>query len=113
MEKITLPWPPTVNHYYTIARGRKILSKRGRDYKRQCGIEMLVQKIHRSNPGPYSIFIRAFPPDKRRRDLDNILKPLLDSLTEYGAIGDDSMIDDLRIQRFNPVKDGRVELLVR
>ncbi len=110
---IVLPWPPTVNHYYTIARNRKILSKRGRDYKRQCGIEMLVQKTPRSDIGPYAIFIRAYPPDKRRRDLDNILKPCLDSLTEYGAIGDDSMIDDLRIQRFNPVKDGRVELLVR
>jgi len=30
---IELPWPPTVNTYYTVARGRKILSKKGRAYK--------------------------------------------------------------------------------
>ncbi len=109
---ISLPWPPSVNHYYTIARGRKILSKRGREYKKECVIEMFHQQIPKSHKGPYTIFIRAYPPDKRRRDLDNILKPSLDSLTEYGAIGDDSMIDDLRIQRFNPVKDGRIEVVI-
>ena len=110
---ITLPWPPTVNHYYTVARGRKILSKRGREYKISSSVEMLRQKISRyQDKGPYCISINAHPPDKRRRDLDNLLKPILDALVDYGAIEDDSQVDDLRIQRFNPVKGGRIEVLI-
>ena len=110
---ITLPWPPTVNHYYTVARGRKILSKRGREYKILSSVEMLRQKISRyQDKGPYCISINAHPPDKRRRDLDNLLKPILDALVDYGAIEDDSQVDDLRIQRFNPVNGGRIEVLI-
>jgi len=109
---IVLAWPPTVNTYYTVARGRKILSAKGRRYKHQCVIDMYQQQIPKSEQGPYAVFIRAYPPTRRRFDLDNLFKAALDSLTQYGAIGDDSMIDDLRIQRFNPVKDGRIEVLI-
>ncbi len=109
---IVLAWPPSVNHYYTIARGRKILSSKGRSYKIQSSVDMLRQKTPRSHKGPYAVFIRAYPPDKRRRDLDNCFKAVLDSLTDYGAIGDDGMIDDLRIQRFSPVKGGRIEVVI-
>ncbi|NBW23084.1 MAG: RusA family crossover junction endodeoxyribonuclease, partial [Caulobacteraceae bacterium] len=41
----------------------------------------------------------AFPPDKRKRDLDNVLKSLLDALTHANVWDDDSQIDDLRIYR--------------
>ena len=39
-------------------------------------------------------------PDKRRRDLDNLLKATLDSLTHAGVWSDDSQIDALSIRRF-------------
>ena len=109
---ISLPWPPTVNHYYTVSKGRKILSKRGREYKRYCCELMMVQGVKRLKSRSYSVFIKARPPDKRKRDLDNLLKPILDSLTVYGAITDDSKVDDLRIQRFNPTPDGAVEIII-
>jgi len=110
---ITLPWPPTVNHYYTVARGRKILSKKGREYKKTCALEMMVQRIPQdASVKRYCISINAYPPSKRRHDLDNLLKPILDALVDYGAIEDDSQVDDLRIQRFNPVKGGRIEVLI-
>lgn len=108
---ITLPWPPTVNHYYTVSRGRKILSDRGRIYKRSCFVLMHNQGIEKM-VGRFSVSIVARPPDNRKRDLDNILKPVLDALTEYGAIEDDSHIDDLRIQRFHPEKPGSIEILI-
>ena len=37
-------------------------------------------------------------PDKRRRDIDNLLKPILDALGQYGVYEDDSQIIDLRIR---------------
>ncbi len=109
---ITLSWPPTVNHYYTIARGRKILSKRGRKYKTTCYAEILSQGRQEVHKGPVSVFIRAYPPDKRKRDLDNLLKPVLDVLQTSGILEDDSQVEDLHIQRFYPSKPGRVEILV-
>ncbi len=109
---ITLPWPPTVNTYYTIARNRKILSKKGRKYKQDAFILILGQlpRGFHEYRSSVSLYIRAYPPDKRKRDLDNILKPVLDSLTLGGVYEDDAQVEDLRIIRFNPCKPGRVEI---
>jgi crossover junction endodeoxyribonuclease RusA len=41
--------------------------------------------------------IEAFRPDKRRRDLDNLLKATLDACTAAGVWQDDCNIVDLRI----------------
>ena len=109
---ISLPYPPTVNHYYTIARGRKILSKRGRLFKQEAIGWLLEQNAPKGREGVYSVMIYVRPPDNRKRDIDNLLKPLLDSLVEYGVIPDDSMIFDLRIQKFDPIKGGKVEMTV-
>ena len=109
---ITLPWPPTVNNYYTVARGRKILSTKGRAYKKEAIRWLWEQTVSKGCDGVYSVMIHVRPPDNRKRDIDNLLKPLLDSLVEYGAIPDDSMIFDLRIQRFDPIKGGKVEMTV-
>ncbi|NBW20709.1 MAG: RusA family crossover junction endodeoxyribonuclease [Caulobacteraceae bacterium] len=49
--------------------------------------------------GSVRVVIEAFPPDRRKRDLDNILKSLLDALTHAGVWEDDSQIEDLRIYR--------------
>jgi len=59
-----------------------------------------------------SVFITATPPDKRVRDLDNILKSLLDSLVHAGVILDDSLIDDLHIVRNNTAKPGHVVISI-
>lgn len=71
---------------------------------------MFKQNVPKGRDGVYSLMIYVRPPDKRKRDIDNLLKPLLDSLVDYGALPDDSMIYDLRIQRFNTIKGGQVGL---
>jgi len=52
--------------------------------------------------------IDAYPPDKRRRDLDNIQKALLDALVHADVIEDDSLIDALSIQRHEAKEEGEV-----
>lgn len=96
---IVLDWPPTVNHYYTVARGRKILSKQGRQYKKDAIFHMMQQRVAKLTYDCFAVSIDAYPPDKRKRDLDNLLKPILDALTAYGAITDDSAINHLTITR--------------
>ncbi len=41
----------------------------------------------------------VYPPDRRRRDLDNVLKALLDSLAHAKVYEDDSQIDVLVVDR--------------
>jgi crossover junction endodeoxyribonuclease RusA len=53
----------------------------------------------------------VFPPDKRKRDIDNLLKSLLDSLTHAKVWKDDNQISDLRIYR-NPIIAGMVKVRV-
>ena len=51
-------------------------------------------------------------PDKRRRDLDNITKALLDALSHANMFEDDEQIDDLHLIRMGVEKPGRVEVTV-
>jgi crossover junction endodeoxyribonuclease RusA len=46
------------------------------------------------------------PPDRRRRDVDNCLKSLLDALQHGGAYQDDSQIVRLSIEKRKPIKGG-------
>lgn len=46
--------------------------------------------------------------DKRRRDLDNVLKGFLDAMTHAGVWEDDSQIDKLHIVRAEPSKPGKL-----
>jgi crossover junction endodeoxyribonuclease RusA len=43
--------------------------------------------------GPYKLTIAAVRPDKRRRDIDNLIKPISDLLVSIGIVRDDSDCD--------------------
>ncbi|MCD5335594.1 RusA family crossover junction endodeoxyribonuclease (plasmid) [Escherichia coli] len=58
--------------------------------------------------GRLAIKIIAEPPDKRRRDLDNILKAPLDALTHAGLLMDDEQFDEINIVRGQPLSGGRL-----
>jgi crossover junction endodeoxyribonuclease RusA len=62
-------------------------------------MEAAMKQQYLKQAGPLRVEIEAFPPDKRKRDLDNVLKSLLDSLTHAGVWEDDSQIEDLRIYK--------------
>jgi crossover junction endodeoxyribonuclease RusA len=56
--------------------------------------------------GRLRVKLTAAPPDRRARDLDNILKSTLDSLEHAQVFVSDSQIDYLRIVREPPNRDG-------
>lgn len=111
MINVRLNWPPQINHYYTVARGRKVLSAKGRKYKIDAAVDLLRQKAPRPITGRYAVIISVHPPDKRKRDLDNIVKPIFDALVDYGMF-DDSQIDDFRVRRMEVEKPGYVRLQI-
>ena len=104
--KMTLPYPPTVNHYWTVGRGRIYISPEGRAYRRQ--VKAILAGVPRID-GPVDVAIVACPPDRRRRDLDNLLKCLLDSLGSSGVFVDDSLIQRLLVVWGPRVTQGCVE----
>lgn len=112
---ITLPYPPSVNGYWrnvTIGgKGRTLISEKGRKY-RQAVAAAWAASGEKKTLGRLRVEITAIPPDKRSRDLDNILKSLLDSLTHCAAWDDDSQIDDLRIVREPSEKGGSVVVCI-
>lgn len=97
MIELTLPWPPSVNTYWRNFDGRMIISARGREYRETVGDQMTLQKMVKHFKGQLKVEIEAFRPDKRRRDLDNLLKATFDGLAHAGVYEDDSQIVDLHI----------------
>lgn len=97
MIEITLPWPPSVNHYWRMWQGRMVIGTKGREYRKAVSDLVMIHKGTRSIEGKVKMTIEAFRPDNRRRDLDNLLKAVLDALGHAGVYHDDSLVVDLRI----------------
>ena len=105
-----LPYPPTINTYWRKFRNHMTISKRGRAFR-----NAVCLALRGSEPleGPLLVKIRAYPPDRRKRDIDNIQKPLLDALEKGKAFFDDNQISVLITQRCSPVRGGRTEVTIR
>jgi len=103
--RVELPWPPSVNQHWRSVAGRVLLSRPGRAYRAAVGALAGGQV---APEGRLACSIEAWPPDRRRRDLDNLLKAVLDALQHAGIMRDDELVDDLRIVRRPPVAGGRL-----
>lgn len=110
--RIELPWPPQNNHLFTVARGRKIKSNKGRQYAALVNQYVIEGNHQYQLAGRLKVKILAYPPTRARRDLDNLFKAPLDSLTQAGVFNDDSQIDDVRMVRCEVVKGGRLEVII-
>lgn len=108
---LALPYPPSVNHYWRHVDGRTLVSKRGRAYRREVALLLLAARV-RPLAGPVELTIVIRPPDRRRRDVDNVLKALLDALAHGGAFVDDSQVARLTIERGDPLAGGAALVLV-
>lgn len=103
-----LPYPPTVNTYYRHVGARVLISRKGRAYRKT--IEGVLRGCGRI-AGRVMMRVDVYPPDLRRRDLDNLLKGLQDSLTHAGLLADDSDIKCLIMEMHEPHRpDGMVRV---
>ena len=112
--RLTLPYPPTSNTLYTIAHGRKILSAAGRTYRDLVALTVMQQGSPKALEGiRLAVSLDVHPPDRRRRDIANTEKVVVDSCVRAGVISDDSLIDHLEITRRCVVRGGVVIMTVR
>lgn len=92
----TVPYPPQANHMYTVARGRKIKSA---DYRTWSAAAELHIRAQRAGCvlGPYVMDIIVPRPDRRGRDIDNLIKPISDAVAAAGVISNDNKAMSVRI----------------
>jgi len=106
MVEVTLPYPPSVNHYYRRVGHRTLISREGRAFREEvCAI--LAEAGIKPLSGSLRLQIDVHPPDRRRRDIDNVQKALLDALEHGGAYKDDSQIVKLEIEKREPRVGGK------
>ena len=118
MIEITLPFPPNVDHYKRI--GRLTRTKSGKLYQPRVNSPETLDfyyktwMVIRDNGlksfagATIDMDVDVFPPDKRKRDLDGILKVLLDSMQRGGLYDDDSQIARLLVTRCSIIPQGQV-----
>lgn len=87
--EITLPWPP--KELNPNARTHwALLAKKKSDYRRTCFYIVKAANIKLVNPNP-TIELTFYQPDKRQRDLDNMLASMksgLDGLADALQVND-------------------------
>lgn len=106
MIEFHLPYPPSVNHYWRRVGARTLISRGGRAF-RQSVCSLLAQRGTQPLSGPLAVEVTVHPPDRRRRDIDNVCKSLLDALAHGGAYHDDHQIARLTIERGDPIVGGQ------
>lgn len=124
---ITLPYPPSVNHYKKA--GRLVKTKRGKIYQQKINTDetnrfyyevwFKVQHM-RAKEGlksfgdaVISLEVDVYPPDAKKRDLSNILKVLEDSLQKADVFKDDYQIACLKVTRCEIISQGKIVVRIK
>lgn len=112
---LELPWPPSVNHYWRYVGSKVLISHEGRQYRKSVEVAVYVACLggRKAFEDEVEVVIQAFPPDRRKRDLDNTLKATLDSVANAGLLVDDSQIGKIVITREEVCPGGKLLLTIR
>ncbi|MDH0063180.1 RusA family crossover junction endodeoxyribonuclease [Leclercia adecarboxylata] len=117
--KLTLPFPPSVNAYWRSPnsgplKGRTLVSAKSREYQSDACAAIIEQlrKLPKPSSAPAAVEIVLFPPDARRRDIDNYNKALFDALTHAGIWEDDSQIKRMLVEWGPVTQKGKVEITI-
>ena len=106
---IVLPYPTvTGNHMWKHAKGKHYLVKEAKDYFADVMMAVQMQGAHLNTDQALRLQVLLYPPDNRRRDMDNAWKVIGDAMTKAGVWQDDSQIRAKLIEWQSPVKGGRV-----
>ncbi len=100
---LNLTLPPTSNHRLIPSKsGRLITSPRMRKWKLKAKKDVAQQVFEGSKRTAIAgdrvaVTIHLTWPDRRKRDIDGPIKPILDAIVAGGAIEDDSLIREMAV----------------
>ena len=118
---LTLPWMPSLNHYWRhmilkTPKGpqlRVLISQEGREYRHSVLAHMRALGNPAMPAGSrLAVGLTLCAPNRRQIDIDNRIKAGLDALTHAGVWADDSLIDELTVQRGPIIKGGQVKVTI-
>lgn len=111
-----LPYPPSTNTYWRRVGNRTLLSRAARKFRKRVADLWLIQKTVFQRKGlgrtPVAVELIVHPPDRRKRDIDNLIKPVLDAIQAAGVIEDDSQVALISIRRSTIVPGGLTEITI-
>ena len=93
-----------------MARGRFYVGAKGVEFRNRV-IDIVHAQFNldreSTRRGRLGARVDVYPPDRRKRDLDNVLKAIFDALTHAGVYVDDSQIRYIRAEMLDRVKGGK------
>ena len=101
-----------MNTYWRNFRGRTVLSKNGRQFKADVQDYVIEQNIPKFGDKKLKITMILRPRDKRKIDIDNRIKAVLDSLQDAGVFDDDFQVDHIEMIRGEQIKGGLIRVLI-
>ncbi len=121
--RIELPYPPSVNHYKRVGAiirtktGKLLQSRVNTDATKRFYFEVFMrvrQEGLKSFAGSMiEVEIDLHSPDRRKRDIDNPIKPTLDALQKANVYDDDYQICRLLVRRMSIIAQGLIVVRIR
>lgn len=103
--------PPRVNEFLANFKGRQIKTKVCREFKTYAQLKLKEQFVEDNLLNEIlKVDVKLYFKDKRKRDVDNYLKAIFDSLTG-AVIEDDSLIKKCVVEKFSSDKD-YIEIII-
>ena len=105
--RLELPYPPSVNSYWRANGHRRYISKEGVEFTKAVDLVVKQSNAKSFEEKQVAISVMIHPRSKRKFDLDNTLKAILDALMKAGMYNDDSQIEYIEIARGEAVDGGK------
>jgi crossover junction endodeoxyribonuclease RusA len=109
---LELPYPPSINHYFKRRGNKTFIGAEGIKFRKRVCTALMAADV-RPMAGMLAMKVRAYPPDRRKRDIDNIQKPLLDALEKARAFFNDCQIKHLTTVMREPIEGGKTIVTIR
>lgn len=105
--RLSLPYPPSVNSYWRANGHRRYISKEGVEFTKAVDLIVKQNGAKSFEDRRVAMSVMIHPRSKRKFDLDNTLKAILDALMKADMYNDDSQIDYIEIARGEAVDGGK------
>jgi crossover junction endodeoxyribonuclease RusA len=91
-----------------------MISEAGRRFQSNACAAIIEQlrRLPKPSSSLCAVEILLYPPDNRRRDIDNYTKGLFDALTHAGVWEDDSQVKRMLVEWGPVVPKGKVEITI-